>query len=159
MLRRKLSVYSLLPYICHHRPDTKTVEDFVSRLPSFSTQEPDEARRVATEVKPQVRAKGMNSFPVSVSKAFIDYGAFSVKSQYQAFLPANQEGLDPKDRTYFTLRFTGYSETQAYMSQGRIKIKDKNIWHEIVARLGIRADDTFLVKIVKPSLCYEVSKQ
>lgn len=145
--------------ICHHRPDRKTVEDFVLRLPSFFTQEPDEAKRIATERKPQVRTKGMNIFPVSAPQAFIDYGALSVKSQYRAFLPANQEGLNLMDRTYFTVSFPGYGETQAYMSQGRLKIKDKNVWREIVSKLGIRPDDTFVVKIIKPSKYYEVNKQ
>ena len=45
------------------------------------------------------------------------------------------------------------------MSQGRLKIKDKSVWREIVGKLVVRPDDTFMVKVVEPSKYYEASKQ
>lgn len=57
--------------ICHHRPGKKMVEDFVLRIPAFSTQESDEAKRIVKEVKPQVHNKGVNSFPVSYRKPIL----------------------------------------------------------------------------------------
>lgn len=103
--------------------------------------------------------ENINVFPASVPRAFIDYGAISVKSQYRTFLPANQEGLAPENRTYFTINFTGYGEAKAYMSRGRLKIGDKNVWRDILTKLGIKPNDTFVIKAVKPTQYYEAQRQ
>ena len=145
--------------ICGHRPDKKRIEEFVANLPSFSTQESDETKRPPMDAKPPVPPGVLESFPASVPRAFLAYGALSVKSRYRTLLPANQEGLAPKDRTYFIVNFPGYGEVKAYMSQGRLKIKDKGVWREILTKLGIRPDDTFMVKIIKPSKYYEANRQ
>ena len=144
--------------ICQHRPDKKRIEEFLTHLPSFSTQESNGTRESGNDTRPQV-SEGLSVFPASVPRAFLDYGALSVKAQYRVLLPANQEGLALADRTYFTVNFSGYGETKAYMSQGRLKIKDKGVWHDIVTSLKIKPDDTFTVRIIRPSEGYEVTRQ
>ena len=148
--------------ICRYRPDKKRIEGFLTNIPSFSTEEPtresEEVKKPSPNAKPPVTAS-LGLFPASVPRAFLAYGALSVKSPYRTFLPPNQEGQPPQERTYFTVRFPGYGEVAAYMSQGRLKIKDKSVWREIVGKLVVRPDDTFMVKVVEPSKYYEASKQ
>lgn len=143
--------------LCQHRPDKKRIEDFVTHLPSFSTQDSDAAKELKNNSKQLGSSGGPGVFSATVPPAFLRYGALSVKSQYREFLPANQEGLAPQDRTYFTVNFSGYGETKAYMSQGRLKIKDPNAWKEI--RTKIRPGDEFLVTTVRPSEYYEINKR
>jgi hypothetical protein len=145
--------------VYQHRPDKKTVEDFVLHLPSFSTPESDEVKKPPPDAKPEVLTEMPDRFPATVTPAFLAYEALPIKAQYRQFLPANQEGLSADERTYFTVSFREYGDVQAYMSQGRLKIKDKSIWREILTKLDIRPGDTFLMKIIKPSEHYEAVKQ
>lgn len=145
--------------ICQHRPERKRIEDFVTNLPSFSAPEIDMNRKPLPKEPKTIASPGNpNNFPASVPPAFLKYGALSVKSQYRAFLPPNQDGVPVQERTYFTVNFPRYGETKAYMSQGRLKIRDAAVWREIVTKLGIEPDDAFMVRTVKPSQHYEVNK-
>ncbi len=145
--------------LCQHRPDKKRIEDFVTHLPSFSTQDSNGKKELKSNFKQPGSSGGPGVFPATVPPAFLRYGALSVKSQYREFLPANQEGLAPQDRTYFTVNFPGYGEAKAYMSQGRLKIKDLNVWKEICTKLRIKPGSEFLVTVIKSSEYYEINKK
>ena len=145
--------------LCQHHPDKRRIEEFIIHLPSFSTQDSDAATELKNNSRQSGSVGGYDVFPASVPPAFLKYGALSVKSQYREFLPANQEGLTPQDRTYFTVDFRGYGEVKAYMSQGRLKIKDTNVWKEICTKLRIKPDNEFLVNTIKPSEYYQINKR
>ena len=145
--------------LCQHRPDKKRIEEFVAHLPSFSTQDSDVAKELKNNSRQSSSSGVSGVFPATVPPAFLKYGALSVKSQYREFLPANQEGLAPQDRTYFTVNFPGYGEAKAYMSQGRLKIKDTNVWREICTKLAIKPDNEFSVTTIRPSEYYDINKR
>ena len=130
--------------MCGHKPDREIVEKYIIEQSKPIIREPESGAKKTRN--------GINQFELTVPTAFIKFGGFSVRKINKQYFP-DKEGKEHS----FKIKILGYGETDAYMSQARIKI-DGKIWRQIKDKLDIKSDDKFTFKVLKPFECYEVSK-
>ena len=148
------------------RPEANEVEKFLKGVAPSTAVNPEvlpgkvvvlskKLKVLSSKYKVKSNHSNINQpFEVNLTIAFIKWGGLSVKKIFRELLPANIT----KDQKYeFTIKFNGFGEVKAWMSQDRIKIPSKR-FRAMMNILNLDENSKFTMKIVKLHEYYEASK-